>query len=902
MKGWNSTDAAQDGIALLNIIKQIMGGVEQHIHPPLALAVSHRSLHTLVQKNDQSNADYAKIFGALYTVMLSQGGFIGVPISFIQANLGDTDYHLASADEISAAEEASREEYLTCLMLTGASNDRFGPLKAKLRNSQILGRNEYPKTREELLGILTNFCSETKASGGPHHKADDSRLAFAQRGDKSGGGTKKSQSDRGGSGGKGANGKRMNQQGKSACFNCKSEDHWSWECPHHTAEKRAELKAINASKHGNGQVQAQVIGEIFSGNPTSKIEAALDARISAYASSKIEAALDARISASLQSGISLLATAPPICPEKKARGGLLKSRVYLDSCATFNQMVDRQTLTNVYESDDHLVAHCNSGTTTTNLKGAFGKLDCWLNEDWIANLLSVPELKKLGYRITYDSVDGFTQVTPPGASHDGPRTIRFHEDEKGLPFIDIDRDAVVFSQTMVDTVRGNMEGFTKKEKIKAKLAYEARGMVGHMSERDFDFLVSNQKLDNMPFTFTDLQNSKRMFGPSLAAVRGKTVRVAPERVVTDLVAIPRDFMLLHKNVVLVCDIMFVNNVAFLITMSRGIKFITVECLTSRSAKHIAYSLKNVMKLYGRNGQNVQTILTDMEFTSVIDPLLGKTVVNTTAAREHVAEIERSIRTVKERSRAVISTLPFKILPKLVVSNVIKYAVFWLNAFPSKNGVSDTLSPREIVVRSKIDFKKHARVPFGSYCEVHDDPDITNTLEARTHPGIALGPSGNLQGSVRFFCLLTGKVLTRRNFTRFPMPDSIIKLVEKWGIKSKKELFGKDLTFRNRNREKYEWDGDGEPADETILEQHEHPEVSAEFPGVTLESDQVSPVPAVEELHHDPNALLAAAAASSMVPGVDATVSWADIVINRHSGAHHDAPTTPEMHALRYRQK
>ena len=43
----------------------------------------------------------------------------------------------------------------------------------------------------------------------------------------------------------------------------------------------------------------------------------------------------------------------------------------------------------------------------------------------------------------------------------------------------------------------------------------------------------------------------------------------------------------------------------------------------------------------------------------------------------------------------------------------------------------------------------------------------------------------------------------------------------------------------------------EPADETILEQHEHPEVSAEFPGVTLESDQVSPVPAVEELHHDP---------------------------------------------------
>ena len=123
-----------------------------------------------------------------------------------------------------------------------------------------------------------------------------------------------------------------------------------------------------------------------------------------------------------------------------------------------------------------------------------------------------------------------------------------------------------------------------------------------------------------------------MFGPYRAEVRGGTVRIAPNRVEPEYIMIPKDFILLHEKNFLVADIMFVNNVAFLVTMSRKVKFLTVEQLKSRSAKQLVHSLKNVMRLYGRNSQHVTTILTDMEFTSAIDPLLGKTVVNTTSAR------------------------------------------------------------------------------------------------------------------------------------------------------------------------------------------------------------------------------------------------------------------------------
>ena len=116
-----------------------------------------------------------------------------------------------------------------------------------------------------------------------------------------------------------------------------------------------------------------------------------------------------------------------------------------------------------------------------------------------------------------------------------------------------------------------------------------------------------------------------------------------------------------------------------------------------------------MRLYGCNNQHVSIISTDMELTSVIDPLQGKTVVNTTAAREHVAKIEGSIRTVEERGRVVVSTLTSDVLPKLIIINIIKFGVFWLNAFPVKNGCSEVLSPREVLTQMKISFSKNCRV-------------------------------------------------------------------------------------------------------------------------------------------------------------------------------------------------
>ena len=100
----------------------------------------------------------------------------------------------------------------------------------------------------------------------------------------------------------------------------------------------------------------------------------------------------------------------------------------------------------------------------------------------------------------------------------------------------------------------------------------------------------------------------------------------------------------------------------------------------------------------------------------------------------------------------------------------------------KSGVSETFSPREILLRWRMDVKKHFRVLPVSYCELHDEPNPSNTTVNRTHEGITLGPTGNMQGSVKFYCLNTGRVLKRRAFTEIPMPTAVISEVNKIGKK------------------------------------------------------------------------------------------------------------------------
>jgi hypothetical protein len=75
----------------------------------------------------------------------------------------------------------------------------------------------------------------------------------------------------------------------------------------------------------------------------------------------------------------------------------------------------------------------------------------------------------------------------------------------------------------------------------------------------------------------------------------------------------------------------------------------------------------------------------------------------------------------------------------------------------------------------IDFKNFS-LPFGTYCQVHEEKLPQNSLADRTLGAISLGPSGNAQGGHKFFTLNTSWVITCRSWDVIPMPKSVVDRV------------------------------------------------------------------------------------------------------------------------------
>ena len=134
----------------------------------------------------------------------------------------------------------------------------------------------------------------------------------------------------------------------------------------------------------------------------------------------------------------------------------------------------------------------------------------------------------------------------------------------------------------------------------------------------------------------DGSNSLAVYGPNRPILRGTKIRENPDRVNEGRIEIPRDFYRLHKFVTLLAELMFVGGLIFLITSSRNIKLATAEFVSMHTARQLDKLLMKVVLMYGRGGFVVNLALMDMEFEEIKD-LCGLVEVNTTAAREHIAQ-------------------------------------------------------------------------------------------------------------------------------------------------------------------------------------------------------------------------------------------------------------------------
>ena len=89
--------------------------------------------------------------------------------------------------------------------------------------------------------------------------------------------------------------------------------------------------------------------------------------------------------------------------------------------------------------------------------------------------------------------------------------------------------------------------------------------------------------------------------------------------------------------------MYVNKVAMLVSISRKIKFGTIEVIPNNKSTVLLKGLKGILQVYQRWGFHVEMALMDGEFGHLRGELasMGMTL-NETSRDEHVGDIERFI--------------------------------------------------------------------------------------------------------------------------------------------------------------------------------------------------------------------------------------------------------------------
>ena len=213
----------------------------------------------------------------------------------------------------------------------------------------------------------------------------------------------------------------------------------------------------------------------------------------------------------------------------------------------------------------------------------------------------------------------------------------------------------------------------------------------------FKDILNNNYIKNSTITSTNVNNANSIFGPSLPLLKGHKTRKHPIQHKPLKTPLPMDIKERHRTLDLYIDFFFVNKLPLLHTKSQHISFITSQYTGNRGKSTIIKYMHRVLQMYRARGFEINFIHSDNKFhIQDLETEIAPSSLEMYAPEEHVPNIEQSIRTTKEKCRALTHSVLYSRYTKLMTVALIENATHWLNAFPNKNGIVGSISPSQIV--------------------------------------------------------------------------------------------------------------------------------------------------------------------------------------------------------------